>query len=276
MTIVPALTSNRVAPMARYILVHRNKLLCGIDGVWQGLLLSELKTLALPTASEHYLGWFDHHEYWVLEIPGVTEPSLDNWRWLGLRSQLGMLSEGEFILAGKALQILQWHCDHQYCGRCGRPTLLDAAERAKYCENCALYFYPRLSPCVIALIIRGNECLLARHLRSSLPIHTALAGFIEVGERPEDTVIREVYEEVGLKVEGLTYCSSQPWPFPGQLMLGFFASCADGDIKIDQREIIEAGWFRYDNLPPVPPLATLSGQLIARFVEQCQQQATQE
>ena len=167
-----------------------------------------------------------------------------------------------------AVLVVQWHLDHQFCGRCGRPTVSNDDERAKVCHQCEIHFYPRLSPCVIVLITRGDECLLAQHARSKQAIYTALAGFVEAGERLEDTIHREILEEVGVAVHSPRYFHSQPWPFPHQLMLGFHAEYASGDIQIDNDEIVDARWWRYDQLPQVPPIATLAGQLIAHFVQQ--------
>jgi NAD+ diphosphatase len=190
------------------------------------------------------------------------------YQWLSLRNLFERLPEHEFQLAGRALQVLRWHFDHQFCGRCGQPTLQHAQDLAKSCVHCAIDFYPRLSPCIITLITRGDECLLAWHTRSTEEKYSCLAGFIEMGESPEQTLIREVKEEVGLEVSHIRYLASQPWPFPGQLMLGYFADYASGDIKLDQQEIRSAHWFRYNQLPKTPLPTTLSGRLINAFVQE--------
>jgi NAD+ diphosphatase len=171
----------------------------------------------------------------------------------------------------RALQIAQWFYDHQYCGRCGDLTLVDALDRAKVCVSCELRFYPRISPCMITLVTRGEEILLAHHRRSSRPLYTTLAGFVEVGESVEACVRREVYEEVKIRLGELRYFRSQPWPFPGQLMLGFFAPYESGEINIDEKEIFDAQWFRYDELPAIPPKHTLAAQLITHYVSQLTQ-----
>lgn len=261
------------ASVACYIPIHNNKLLCSAAGFWQPLPQEIFASLSLTILSQHFVGKIDAGTCWVVEVDQLTDPEAIEDRlggeyiWLGLRSQLGTINEDQFLLAGRALQIVQWHRDHRFCGRCGQPTRDHVDERAKLCSTCELHFYPRLSPCIITLVTRGNECLLARHARATHPVYTALAGFVEVGERPEDTVHREIREEVGVTVDNLRYVASQPWPFPGQLMLGFYADYAGGELCIDNKEIVEAGWYRYDQLPQVPPVATLSGQLIAQFVK---------
>lgn len=117
------------------------------------------------------------------------------------------------------------------------------------------------------LITRGDDCLLARHSHYASSFYSALAGFIEPGESVENALRREVAEEVSLRVKNLRYYGSQPWPFPGQLMLGFHAEYETGEIAIDDREIAEARWWHYKDLPSVPPPGTLSGMLIKHFVE---------
>lgn len=277
MSFLSASTPAQLTSATYYIPVCNNTLLCAGDGTWHPLTQAEFVALGLITLSQHFIGYWHHSACWVVEVgrspqenalADMTDNMGHKYCWQGLRSQLGLISEEQFGLAGRALQVLQWHLDHQFCGRCGRPTAADEEERAKVCHPCDLRFYPRLSPCIITLVTRNNECLLARHARSSLPVYTALAGFIEVGERPEDTVHREIQEEVGITVRNLRYAASQPWPFPGQLMLGFYAEYDGGDICVDGHEITDAQWYRYDRLPQVPPIATLSGQLIAGFITQ--------
>lgn len=173
-----------------------------------------------------------------------------------------------FTAAGKANQLLDWYDNHRYCGRCGTHTVPHKFERALICTSCTLSFYPRINPCVIVLVIKHEEMLLARHFGKANAFFSCLAGFMEVGETPEETVKREVQEEVGIEVENIHYVRSQSWPFPSQLMLGFFADYKSGDIRVDGVEIAEAGWFRRDDLP-ITPAANISvaGQLIALFLQ---------
>src|SRR5690606_38828886 len=117
-------------------------------------------------------------------------------------------------------------------------------------------YYPRLSPCVIVLITRGDECLLAKHVQSRMNLYSPLAGFVEPGESVETALHREVAEEVGLQIQRPRYFRSQSWPFPGQLMLGFHADYAEGEIVEDPAEIEEARWWHYRDLPSVPPPST--------------------
>ncbi|MFV8783063.1 NAD(+) diphosphatase [Microbulbifer sp. SA54] len=214
--------------------------------------------------SSHYLG------EWAGLACGVHGLSqklpVEGAEWQSLRSLLGRVSDAEFALAGRAMQVVTWDADHRYCGRCGGATEYHPSDRARVCPQCEFTVYPRISPCVIMLLTRGDECLLAQHAHHRHPMFTALAGFIEPGESAEQALIREVREEVGLEVGALRYVGSQSWPFPGQLMIGFLAEVTGGELRPDPAEISDARWFPRVNLPEaIPPQQTLSGQLIRTF-----------
>ncbi len=243
-----------------------DQLLCDASGALVVLGDNEVNTLSAPISTEQYLGLLNGDNLWVRTVQLNAGNVPDSYQWLGLRSQLELLSPAAFQLAGRALQIARWFYDHRFCGRCGQSTTRDSLDFARVCQHCSLRFYPRISPCMIVLVTRGDEILLAHHHRASRVMYTTLAGFIEAGEGVEECIRREVMEEVGVQVGELKYFQSQPWPFPGQLMLGFFAEFASGDIVIDPTEIIDAKWFRYDELPQVPATATVAGQLIAHYV----------
>jgi len=215
---------------------------------------------------------FDCHCWYIESTDSIPLLSSD-YQFYPLRSFLLRQSDVAFQLLGASVQLGFWLKDHQYCGRCAQPLVMRQDDRALYCAACDHRHYPRLSPCVIMLVTQGSRCLLAVHKRAQAPIHTALAGFVEVGETLEQAVAREVLEEVGVEVSHCEYVASQPWPFPGQLMMGFIAQAAREApaIDIQDDEIAEAQWFKFDQLPAlIPPLQTLSGQLIRHFVERCQ------
>ena len=130
------------------------------------------------------------------------------------------------------------------------------------CPACNRVYYPRISPAVIVLVTRGEEALLARNSRFPLPFFSTLAGFSEVGESLEETLVREVREEVGIDVGDVRYFGSQPWPFPNSLMIGFFAEYRSGELKLDPDEIAEAAWFKREELPMVPPPVSIARKLI--------------
>lgn len=194
---------------------------------------------------------------------GASE-ELAGFETLSLR-EFAAIDEAGFALASRARQLWNWRENHRFCGFCGAATGLQPGEHRLQCTSCSRNYYPKLMPCVMALIVDGDRCLLARHIGRS-QWWTTLAGFIEAGESVEQTLQREIAEEVGLQPVGFEYYSSQSWPFPGQLMLGFFVRCAPGDIRPDATELEEARWFSRDELPTTPPSYTLSARLIRAFV----------
>jgi NAD+ diphosphatase len=186
----------------------------------------------------------------------------------GLREVFGLLGEAAFMAAGIATQVLEWRATHVFCGRCATPTERVADERCMRCPACGLLSYPRISPAVIVLVRRESEALLARNARFPLPFYSTLAGFVEIGESLEQTVAREIREEAGIEVKDLRYFGSQPWPFPHSLMVGFTARWAGGEIRADEREILDARWWRADALPQVPPPLSIARRLIDAWVDE--------
>jgi NAD+ diphosphatase len=130
------------------------------------------------------------------------------------------------------------------------------------CELCGLSAYPRVAPAIITLVHRGEELLLARNGGFRGRMFSVLAGFVEPGETLEDTVHREIGEEVGVRLHPPRYVASQPWPFPHSLMVGFTAEWAEGEIEVDGKEIVEAGWYRKDRLPELPAPLSIARRLI--------------
>jgi NAD+ diphosphatase len=161
--------------------------------------------------------------------------------------QIGpLLPAGEGAILAHARAMAHWHGRHRFCGLCGHPTTPGDAGYLRRCtnESCGAPHFPRTDPAVIMLVHDGGErCVLGRSHRFPPGMHSTLAGFVEPGESLEDAVAREVLEEVGLRVRDVTYNSSQPWPFPSSLMLGFHA-CADfGELRIEPEELESARWF---------------------------------
>ena len=184
-----------------------------------------------------------------------------------LRRLLGQMDELTFAMAGRASQVVTWQRNHQFCSRCGTPTHSHDHDRAMTCPSCGYTQYPRISPCVIALVTRGDEALLARAARFPAGFFSCLAGFIEAGESAEQAVHREVYEETRITLDTLRYHASQSWPFPHALMLGFHAEYAGGEILVDGDEIQEAHWWHYNELPPIPPTGSIARALIEDWAQ---------
>lgn len=186
-----------------------------------------------------------------------------------LRSLLFSQSELAFTVAGKAAQLIDWYNSHRFCGACGTPTSKHPQQRAVVCDSCKRHYFPRINPCAIMLVVDGDRILLARSARFKSNFFSCLAGFMEVGETAEETVAREVKEEVGLEIENIRYLKSQSWPFPSQLMLGFIADYKSGEIVPEPGEIEEANWYHVNDLPNVPaPGISVAGELIQHYVKQ--------
>jgi NAD+ diphosphatase len=219
-------------------------------------------------AARHFLGVLDGRAYWGIDVAD-SDPS--DGAALDLFSLFGRTSEDEWLVAGRAVQIVDWARTHRFCGRCGTPTEMAPNERAMRCPACRLMAFPRLAPAMITLVTRGEpgpdqEALLARGVQFRVQMFSCLAGFVEPGETLEGAVIREVREEVGVDVDRVRYLGSQPWPFPHSLMLGFRAEWVGGDIVCDPTEIAEANWYRKDALPPVPPGISIARKLIDHWL----------
>jgi NAD+ diphosphatase len=190
---------------------------------------------------------------------------------IGLRELFARVEDpGLLAMAARASQTLDWWFGHAYCGRCGTETRLHDTEMARSCPGCGALHFPRINPAVITLVHRGeDEILLAHDHRFRPGFFALLAGFVEPGETLEQAVVREVREEVGVEVEDLRYFGSQSWPFPSQLMCGFFARYRRGDIVVQESEITEARWFHVDAMPAPddrPATFSIAGRLIAHFI----------
>ena len=214
-----------------------------------------------------FLGTYAGREVISLELS--TEAAVpDGMAFQNLRGLFPRLNEAIFWIAARAVQIVAWDHDHQFCGRCATRTENHPTEHSKQCPNCGLTHYPRLAPAVIVLVERGDEVLLARSPQFPPGMFSTLAGFVEPGESLEHTVAREIAEEVGVQVANVRYFGSQPWPFPNSLMIGFRADYASGEIVIDGEEIVEAGWFRHGALPQIPPRISIARALIDSWIEE--------
>ncbi len=214
---------------------------------------------------EIFIGYWHDVPCFTCEIDErIIDPHI--FHLVSLYNILGHVEKTSFLLIGQAFQILCWSVEHQFCGKCSNKMTPHGIERAMCCSNCKTQMYPRISPCVIVLITRGKHFLLARNINFPQPMFSTLAGFVEAGESVESALHREVEEEVDLKIKNISYYASQPWPFPNQLMLGFYAQYCSGEIKCNPKEIAEANWFTKENLPMIPPLSSIAGELIRNFL----------
>ena len=177
------------------------------------------------------------------------EPPPTDDEHLGLRAAAQTLDQAESGLAAYAAAMLNWHRSHTFCANCGTPTDVAEAGMVRSCPNCRAQHHPRVDPVVIMVVTDGTErVLLGRQKVWPARRYSALAGFVAPGESLEEAIVREVYEEVGVRVGRPQYRSSQPWPFPGSLMLGFTAPWQEGEIGGADEELEDARWFARDEV----------------------------
>lgn len=185
-----------------------------------------------------------------------------------IRQLLQFWDTQQFEQASRAIQLLEWRRNHKFCSHCGEKTEAHATEFAMICPSCRYHQYPRVQPCVITVITRGNdEILLAKNAKNKSNMYGLIAGFIEVGETLEDAVRRETEEEVGLKLKNIQYLASQPWPFPSNLMIAFKAEYESGDIQLQEEEISDAQFFKFNELPEIPFKGSIAHAMIMHVTQ---------
>ena len=163
-------------------------------------------------------------------------------------------------------QLHNWYRDHKYCGRCGHLMKRDEKERMLYCGECRNMEYPKICPAVIIGVTDGNRILMSKYAGRAYKKYALLAGFTEIGETVEETVQREVMEEVGLKVKNIRYYKSQPWSFSDTLLMGFYCDLdGSGSITLDREELAMAEWFERVEIPEVTSHESLTNEMIMRF-----------
>lgn len=221
---------------------------------------------------KYYLGQINQTPLFAIEIPPSESAKMASLFSAAISLRIFLETSLEkltaVIIRGK--QLLNWHKASLYCSACGGKTKHSESETAKICLHCERVIYPSTSLAVLVLIEKGNQILLARSHYFRPGVYSVLAGFVEAGEPLEETLIREVQEEVGIQVKNIRYFGSQPWPFENSYMVAFRAEYHSGEIVPDLNEIEDAGWFTVDNLPLMPFKSSLSRKLIDHYVQERQ------
>jgi len=263
--------SEQVAGTARWLIFKNDEILLYHENNEIRIpLLSDIQTLKLPFKQEQYLGLQGDIPCFAAEIDPTLTCLLPGHLKFERVRQIRGLSEDEslFLLISRAMQVLYWDRRTQFCGACGTRTEPHEQERSKVCPACRSLFYPPISPAMVVLVWRENEILLGRPPHFMPDVYSILAGFVDAGESVEACVEREVMEEVGVSIQNIRYLGSQPWPFPSNLMLGFSAEYAGGEICIDPVELEDAQWFSIDRLPTLPNPLSLSRHIIEQHIAQ--------
>jgi len=223
--------------------------------------LDDLGLVFDNTAPKYLLGY--HHGLPCILVD-LQHQNIDlpQGQWRGMREAMLQSDEVLAALLGRAWQVANFVRTHQFCGQCGKRMFTIHWEVAAQCRGCGHRAYPRISPAVIMAVVKGDQVLLAKNKRNKGEIYSVLAGFVEVGESLEQTVAREVKEEVGIEIKNIRYFGSQPWPFPHNIMVAYVADYDRGDIVIDENELIAADWYSADNLPDIPGEHSIARHLI--------------
>jgi NAD+ diphosphatase len=229
------------------------------------LLLPTFAELGIAPAVIHttYLFAIDGHACFLLEPTGAMPEGYD---WVGMDTFREASPRWMAHVGVTALQIAKWYRQHRFCGGCGGAMTHHEHERSLVCEPCKITLYPQISPAVIVAVTDGDKILLSRYANRPYSRYALIAGFAEIGEGIEETVHREVMEEVGLRVKNLRFYKSQPWAFSDSLLMGFFCELEGSPaITLDENELAEAGWFTRDMVPPAVSDISLTSEMMELF-----------
>ena len=224
--------------------------------VSDGGRIAHLQYLFAIDGQSFFLGYSDH----LLAIAGFAYRPLRSLR------KKDVLQKHIIFAAITARHLNDWYRSNRFCGRCGAPTRPDDFERALVCTSCGKIVYPRINPAVIVGVTHGENLLLTKYAGRNLPFYALIAGFAEIGESFEETVRREVMEEVGLHVKNIRYYKSQPWGFSADILAGYYCD-VDGDpaIHMDTRELKEAVWMPRSDVPGQPDDFSLTNEMMVAF-----------
>jgi NAD+ diphosphatase len=221
-----------------------------------------------------FLGLFHDRPAFAFAISAEADaPFGELGEFRDLRFLGSVLPPDEANLAAHARALVIWHASQMFCGICGSSARPSAAGNSRICANndCGREIFPRVDPAIIVLVSDNERCLLGRQSNWPEGRYSTIAGFVEPGESLEDAVRREVFEETNVYVDGVTYHSSQPWPFPSSLMLGFFASASSADIVLNDGELEDAQWFTRKELrsgfPTLPFRISIARRLVDYWIE---------
>lgn len=221
-----------------------------------------------------FLGLFRDRPAFAFAISGdVRAPFAELGEFQDLRFLGTVLPPDEANLAAHARALVLWHASQMFCGICGSSARPEAGGNSRICANpdCRREVFPRVDPAIIVLVSDGDRCLLGRQANWPEGRYSTIAGFTEPGESLEDSVRREVYEETNIRIGDVRYHSSQPWPFPSSLMLGFVADAVSDEIRLNDQELEDARWFTRKELrsgfPKLPFRISIARRLVDDWLE---------
>lgn len=212
-----------------------------------------------------YLFSIDDEAYFLADKSVLKETDGYEWKDIQFYRNASPKYIGFAIITG--WQLYNWYNARKFCGRCGNPMEKDSKERMMKCTKCGLMEFPKICPAVIIGVTHGNKILMSKYAGREYTKYALLAGFVEIGETPEETVKREVLEEVGLKVKNVCYYKSQPWSLSDTLLLGYYCELDgdDQDVVLDKEELALAEWFERDKMPVEPEGVSLTNEMMMAF-----------
>ncbi len=231
-----AIQAARMNPAARFLILEELKPLMTEDG--KDLFWA--RRSEVPAGTSIFLGMTAEGDP-RFAVDGKADDDIPA-RATDARMVGAALTDGRAAIVAQARSILDWHRRHGFCAACGSPTRIEKAGYSRLCEGCGAEHFPRVDPVVIMLAEKDGKALVGRGANFPAGFFSALAGFVEPGESLEEAVARELHEEAGIRVSGVRFGASQPWPFPSSLMMGAFATAEGFDLTLDESEIAEARW----------------------------------
>ncbi len=225
----------------------------------------ELRDIFPQDAELQYLFSIEDESFFLFKGEEHLE-EIGNYRYESVRTLRQLVSKEVCFAVMTAYHLYMWYRDNQYCGRCGKETVHDKKERMMRCPACGNMIFPKIAPAVIVALVDGDRILMTKYADREYKKYALIAGFTEIGETVEETVAREVMEEVGLKVKNIRYYKSQPWGVDSNLLLGFFAQL-DGEDTIhrDEKELAEAEWFERSAMPAHDDGISLTREMMGLF-----------
>lgn len=214
--------------------------------------------------SAQFLFSIDELNYFLVEEKNLD--AVEGWSYASINRFRTETKYWRSFAGVVGWQLNRWYANHQYCSRCGKATTHSDKERMLYCEECGSQTYPTISPCVIVGVHDGDRLLLTKYAGRAYKNYALIAGFTEIGESLEQTVCREVKEEVGLNVKNITFYKSQPWPFTDTLLAGFYAELDGNDtICIEEDELALGEWVNREDIPPADNHISLTSEMMEAF-----------
>lgn len=237
------------SPESLFIPVFNQKNLIEFKPELRPVFVEYDNSKALNNNDVIFLGKYEGNYFFALDVKEETNFIKNNsFKFDDLRKVAPLLSEKEAALLAYAKSMVYWRQRVKYCGKCGHKTVLEDGGHKAFCPECNSLFFPRTDPAIIVIVTNKEKCLLARQAVWPPNRYSVIAGFVEPGESLESAVAREVFEETGLKLNSISYHSSQPWPFPGSIMLGFMAEADSTSINLHDNELEDAGWFSREEI----------------------------